>query len=98
MSHDVRINEASEWDWNNSSEVMIEVGESFVVAPTNKNSKTTDDEDEPHDNLKCEVCKICMIRQMRYTLYVFWQMQKKSALKRRCETKSGKLQWMRRLK
>ena len=28
VSRDVQINEASEWDWNNSSEVMIEVGES----------------------------------------------------------------------
>ena len=47
VSRDVRINEASEWDWNNSSEVMIEVGESSVVAPTNINYETIDDEDEP---------------------------------------------------
>ena len=44
VSRDVQINEASEWDWNNSSEVMIEVGES---SPTSINSETTDDEDEP---------------------------------------------------
>jgi len=47
VSRDVRINETSEWDWNNSSEVMIEVGESSVVALTSINSKTTNDEDEP---------------------------------------------------
>jgi len=47
VSHDVRINEASEWDWNNSSEVMFEVGKSSVVAPTSINSETTYDEDEP---------------------------------------------------
>ena len=51
-----------------------------------------------HDNPKCEVCEICTTQQMRYTLYVFWQMLKISALKRRCETRSGKLPWMRRLK
>ena len=45
MSGDVH--ETSEWNWNNSSEVMIEVGESSVDAPTSINSKTTDDEDEP---------------------------------------------------
>jgi GAG-pre-integrase domain/Integrase core domain len=47
--HDVRVNEASEWDWNNLTEVIIEVGESSVVAPTSipTNSETTDDEDEP---------------------------------------------------
>jgi len=47
VSRDVGINEASEWDWNNYSKVMIEVGESSVVAPTSINSKTTDDENEP---------------------------------------------------
>jgi transposase InsO family protein len=48
VSRDVRVNEASEWDWNNSTEIIIEVGESSVVAPTNipTNSETTDDEDE----------------------------------------------------
>ena len=46
---DVRVNEASEWDWNNSTEVNIEVGESSVVAPTSAptDSKKFDDEDEP---------------------------------------------------
>ena len=34
VSRDVQVNEASEWDWNNSTEVNIEVGESSVVAPT----------------------------------------------------------------
>ena len=34
VSRDVRVNEASEWDWNNSTEVNIEVGESSVAAPT----------------------------------------------------------------
>jgi len=47
VSRDVRINEASKWDWNNSSKVMIEVGESSVVAPTSINFETNDDEDEP---------------------------------------------------
>ena len=47
MSRDVRINEASEWDWNNSLEVIIEVGESSIVASKSINSETTDDEDEP---------------------------------------------------
>jgi len=42
VSRDVRINETREWDWNNSSEVMIEDGESSVVAPTSINSETTD--------------------------------------------------------
>ena len=49
VSRDVRVNEASEWDWNNSTEDIIEVGESSVVAPTSMstNSETTDNEDEP---------------------------------------------------
>jgi Reverse transcriptase (RNA-dependent DNA polymerase) len=49
VSRDVRVNEESEWDWHNSMEVIIEVGESSVVAPTSipTNSETTDDEDEP---------------------------------------------------
>ena len=34
VSRDVRVNEASKWDWNNSMEVNIEVGESLVVALT----------------------------------------------------------------
>jgi uncharacterized protein with WD repeat len=34
VSRDVRVNEANKWDWNNSTEVIIEVGESSVVAPT----------------------------------------------------------------
>lgn len=49
VSRDVRVNEASEWDWNNSTEVVIEVGESLVVTPTSisTDSETTDNEDEP---------------------------------------------------
>jgi hypothetical protein len=49
VSRDVRVNEASEWDWNNLTKVIIKVGESSVVAPTSipTNSETTDDEDEP---------------------------------------------------
>lgn len=49
VSRDVRVNEASEWDWNNSTEVIIEVEESSIVAPTYlpTNSETTDDENEP---------------------------------------------------
>ena len=45
VSRDVRVNEASEWDWNNSTEVNIEVGESSVATPTD--SEISDDEDEP---------------------------------------------------
>jgi len=46
---DVQINEAIEWDWDNFSEVIIEVGESSIVAPTSiqNNFETTDYEDEP---------------------------------------------------
>ena len=29
-----------------------------------------------HNNPKCEVCETYMTQQMRYTLYVFWQMLK----------------------
>ena len=49
VSRDVRVNEASEWDWNNSTEVNVEVGESSVVAPTSPptDSEISDDEDEP---------------------------------------------------
>ena len=49
MIRDVRVNEASEWDWNNSTEVNIEVGESSVAAPTSAptDSEIFDDEDEP---------------------------------------------------
>ena len=83
VSCDVRVNEASEWDWNNSTKVNIEVGESSVVASTSipTNSEISDDEDEPRQP-KMRVCETCMIQKMRYTLYVFWQMLKISALKR----------------
>jgi len=45
VSRDVRVDEATKWDWNNSTEV----GESSVIAPTSirTNSETADDEDEP---------------------------------------------------
>ena len=45
VSRDVRVNEASKWDWNNSTEVNIEVRETSVAAPTD--SEISDDEDEP---------------------------------------------------
>ena len=45
VSHNVRVNEASEWDWNNSTDVNIEVGESSVATPTD--SEIFNDEDEP---------------------------------------------------
>ena len=46
VSRDVQVDEASKWDWNNSTEV----GESSVITPTSipTNSETTNDEDEPH--------------------------------------------------
>ena len=49
VSRDVRVNEASELDWNNSTEVNIEVGESSVAAPTSAPTdlEISDDEDEP---------------------------------------------------
>ena len=49
VSRDVQVNETSEWDWNNSTKVNIEVGESSVAAPTSASidSKISDDEDEP---------------------------------------------------
>ena len=49
VSRDVRVNKASEWDWNNLTEDNIEVGESFVVAPTSAptDSEISDDEDKP---------------------------------------------------
>ncbi|KAL4366274.1 hypothetical protein GQ457_05G025610 [Hibiscus cannabinus] len=61
-SRDVRVNEVRECDWNNSIEVITEVGESSVAAATTTttnipamsmptsiptNSETNDDEDEP---------------------------------------------------
>ena len=49
MSRDVRINEASKWDWNSSTEVVVEVEESFVAVPSNISTKLedSDNEDEP---------------------------------------------------
>ena len=48
VSRDVRVNEASEWDWNNLTEATNEVEESTVFAPSMPvNSETSDDEDEP---------------------------------------------------
>ena len=48
VSRDVGVNESSEWDWNNSMEVNIEVGESSVAAPTSAptDSEIFYDEDE----------------------------------------------------
>ena len=56
VSCDVRVNEASEWDWKNSTEVNIEVGESSVTAPTSAptDSEIFDDEDEPRQpKMRC---------------------------------------------
>lgn len=49
VSRDVRFNEASEWDWNNSTEVITKDGGSSIATPTiiPTNPETTDDEDEP---------------------------------------------------
>ena len=58
VSHDVRVNEASEWDWNNSTEVYQQTQKFFMMKMN-------------HDNPKCKVCETYMIQQMRYTLYVF---------------------------
>jgi len=69
VSRDVRVDEASKWDWNNSTEV----GESSVIAPTSipTNSETTDDEDEPQQpkmrslqdlyDLTNEVHLVCLV-------------------------------------
>lgn len=49
VSRDVRVNEASEWDWNNSTQTIIEVGESSTATPITipSDPETTDDEDAP---------------------------------------------------
>ncbi|XP_074351350.1 uncharacterized protein LOC141690452 [Apium graveolens] len=48
VSRDVRVNEASEWDWNNLTEATNEVEESTGFTPSIPvNSETSDDEDEP---------------------------------------------------
>jgi hypothetical protein len=49
VSRDVQINEASKWDWNNSAEVIVEVGESSVAVPTSisPDLEDSDNEDEP---------------------------------------------------
>ena len=49
MSRDVRINEASKWDWNSSTEAVVEVEESSVAVPSNISTKLedSDNEDEP---------------------------------------------------
>ena len=49
VSRDVRINEASKWDWNSSTEAVVEVEESSVAVPSNISTKLedSDDEDEP---------------------------------------------------
>ena len=46
VSRDVRINEASKWDWNNSTEVIVEAGESSVAVPTNISTDLEDSENE----------------------------------------------------
>jgi len=45
VSRDVRVDEASKWDWNN----LTEAEESSIIAPTSitTNSETVEDEDEP---------------------------------------------------
>ena len=53
ISRDVKVNEASEWDWKNSSEVIVERGESSTTSTTSsqieivRSPQTTDDEEEP---------------------------------------------------
>lgn len=49
VSRDVRINEASKWDWNSSIEAVVEVEESSVAVPSNISTKLedSDNEDEP---------------------------------------------------
>lgn len=53
ISRDVKVNEASEWDWKNSSEVIVERGESSTTSTTNleieiaRSPQTTDNEEEP---------------------------------------------------
>lgn len=54
VSRDVRVNEASKWDWNNSSKEKIESGEWSTILLKNlltysqqaRNSQTSDDEQE----------------------------------------------------
>jgi hypothetical protein len=49
VSRDVRINEASKWDWNNSTEVNVEVEESSFAIPTSipTELEESNNEDEP---------------------------------------------------
>ncbi|KAI5396647.1 hypothetical protein KIW84_062744 [Lathyrus oleraceus] len=49
LRRDVRINEASKWDWNNSTEAIVEVEESSVAVPPNISTTLddSDNEDEP---------------------------------------------------
>ena len=49
VSRDVRINEASKWGWNNSTEVIDAVEESSVAVPTSISTEheDTENEDEP---------------------------------------------------
>jgi hypothetical protein len=46
VSRDVRINEASKWDWNSSTEAIVEVEESSVTVPPNISTKLEDSENE----------------------------------------------------
>lgn len=49
VSRDVLVNEASSWDWNNSTEDIIKIGETSTTTPvvTPASSEIFDDEDEP---------------------------------------------------
>jgi hypothetical protein len=46
VSRDVQINVASKWDWNNSAEVIVEVGESSVAVPTSISTDLEDSDNE----------------------------------------------------
>ena len=47
VSRDVRVNEASKWDWNNSTEAVVELEEASVDVPTSNSTEDSDNEDEP---------------------------------------------------
>jgi hypothetical protein len=57
ISRDVKVNEPREWDYKNSSEVIVERGESSTTSTTSseielaRSPQTTDDEEEPRQSI-----------------------------------------------
>jgi hypothetical protein len=57
ISRDVKVNEPREWDYKNSSEVIVERGESSTTSTTSseielaRSPQITDDEEEPRQSI-----------------------------------------------